>query len=251
MAEQSEQINELVKALVEVQRNMAPVIKGKSNPFFKSKYADLTSIWDALRESLADNGLAVLQTNDGEAENAVTIVTTLAHTSGQWIRGRLHMPLAKNDPQGVGSAITYGRRYTLAAMLGVAPEDDDGEGAMGRGKAAKHETPPPAPPPPEPPKQVAKATKAPKKDFDPVAPASEKQIEWVAKAWADATGYGVAELVGYLTDNLLAGDAKTLYEMAHTGTLDVKEFERIAKVPPQTKPDELPDWMKPGGESHA
>jgi len=183
VAEQSEQINELVKALVEVQRTMAPVIKGKSNPFFKSKYADLANIWDALREPLADNGLAVMQTADvaepgftqteetkGERNStqqmvvrtktgAVTIVTTLAHTSGQWIRGSLCLPLAKADPQGVGSAITYGRRYTLAAMLGVAPEDDDGEAAVGRGKApAKHETPPPAPTPPEPPKQVAKAT---------------------------------------------------------------------------------------------
>lgn len=132
---QSEQINELAAALAKAQGAIKGAAKDTANPFFKSKYADLASVWDACRTQLTANGLSVIQTMD-DSQGGVTVVTTLAHSSGQWIRGRLTMKPVKDDPQGIGSAITYARRYALAAMVGVAPEDDDGNAASGRNNNA-------------------------------------------------------------------------------------------------------------------
>lgn len=117
-----------------VQGSLKPAIKGSSNPYFKSKYADLQSCWDSCRSLLTANGLSVLQTfvQDASGES-VTISTTLLHSSGQWISGDLTMKPAKADPQGIGSAITYARRYALAAIVGiVADEDDDGNAATAK-----------------------------------------------------------------------------------------------------------------------
>lgn len=133
----SESIAELTKALVNVQANLKPAVKDAKNPFFKSNYADINSVWDSCRDLLADNGLAVIQTT-APAEHAVIVETILAHTSGEWIGGELLLPLTKGDAQGVGSAITYGRRYGLAAIVGiVADEDDDGNAASPRNGSAK------------------------------------------------------------------------------------------------------------------
>ncbi len=129
---QSEQINELASALIKVQANLKPAHKDSENPFFKSSYASLTSVWEACRKLLTDNNLAVVQTTSAQDADSVTVQTTLVHSSGQWIRGELRMRPQKNDPQGIGSAISYSRRYSLAAMVGVCPEDDDAEGAMDR-----------------------------------------------------------------------------------------------------------------------
>jgi hypothetical protein len=129
---QSESIAALAAALSKAQGAIKGASKDTANPFFKSKYADLASVWDACRDALSANGLSVIQTTDDGAEG-VTVITTLAHSSGEWVRGKLTMKPAKNDPQGVGSAITYARRYALAAMVGVAPEDDDGNAASGKG----------------------------------------------------------------------------------------------------------------------
>ena len=127
--EQSEKIGNLVTALVNVQGSIKAAKKDSENPYFKSKYADLGAVWDSCREPLHKNGLAVIQTTKVVGDK-VALVSTLAHTSGEWIRGELLLMPVKNDPQGVGSALTYGRRYSLAALLGiVADEDDDGNAA--------------------------------------------------------------------------------------------------------------------------
>lgn len=123
----SAEIGELVKALAKVQGTIKPAKKDSENPFFKQKYASLTSIWDSCRKELSQNGLVVIQTT--KVSNEVTVLTTLAHESGQWIRGELTLKPIKNDPQGVGSALTYARRYALAAIVGIASEDDDAEEA--------------------------------------------------------------------------------------------------------------------------
>lgn len=126
----SESIANLAKSLATVQASLTPAKKDSTNPFFNSKYADLSSVWESCRELLAKNGLSVIQGNRVGANNTVIVETILAHESGEWIQSELSMPLAKNDPQGVGSAITYGRRYGLAAMIGiVADVDDDGNAA--------------------------------------------------------------------------------------------------------------------------
>ena len=132
----SESIVQLARALTLAQKDMGKASMDSANPFFKSKYADLTSVWEACRKPLTDNGLSIVQTLGiaGVSESQV-LETILLHNSGEWISGILKLNPVKDDPQGYGSAITYARRYSLAAIIGVCPEDDDGEGAMKRQKA--------------------------------------------------------------------------------------------------------------------
>ena len=123
----SETIGRIADALSKAQGEVETAKRTSRNPFLKSMYADLESVWNACREPLAKNGLAVIQTLDGTPEN-LSVITTLAHSSGEWIRSRLTLKPMKTDPQAVGSAITYGRRYSLAAIVGVAPQDEDDDG---------------------------------------------------------------------------------------------------------------------------
>lgn len=125
---QSEQINELATALSKAQASIGPAIKDSYNPFFKSKYADLSSVWAACKEPLTKNGLAVVQTMSAQ-EGKMFLITTLTHSSGQWMSSTLPICPMKNDPQGLGSAITYLRRYSLASITGVTTDDDDGQSA--------------------------------------------------------------------------------------------------------------------------
>lgn len=127
----SEQINEIATALSKAQAVIAGAVKDKTNPHFKNDYADLSSVWDACRKPLTDNGLSVAQTAATE-DGRVGVTTLLMHSSGQWISDTLVMKPTKDDPQGVGSCITYARRYALAGMVGVAPADDDGNAASAK-----------------------------------------------------------------------------------------------------------------------
>lgn len=124
----SDSIAELASALAKAQGQIKGAVKDSENPFFKSRYADLASVWDACRKPLSDNALSVIQLTKAD-ENGVTVTTILAHASGQWIEEALTLPLKEQTPQAVGSALTYGRRYGLSAMVGIAPEDDDAEAA--------------------------------------------------------------------------------------------------------------------------
>lgn len=132
----SESINEIAAALSKAQAVIAGAVKDKTNPHFKSDYADLASVWDACRIPLTNHGLSVAQTAATD-DGRVNVTTILMHVSGQWIRDTLAMKPTKDDPQGVGSCITYARRYALAAMVGVAPEDDDGNAASAKPATAK------------------------------------------------------------------------------------------------------------------
>lgn len=130
MSNQSDKIDELAKALNLAQAKIKPAVKASTNPHFRSKYADLGAVTDSARPVLTANGLSYAQTFAESNGETVTICTTLMHASGQWIRSSLTLKPTKPDPQGIGSAITYGRRYGLAAILGiVADDDDDGNGA--------------------------------------------------------------------------------------------------------------------------
>lgn len=124
----SEQINELAAALSKAQGAMENAAKAKVNPHFKSKYADLSSVWDAIREPLSKNGLSVLQLPEMDEAGNVRINTILMHASGQFIEASYALPPMQNTAQGLGSAITYMKRYALSGV-GVAPEDDDGNAA--------------------------------------------------------------------------------------------------------------------------
>jgi hypothetical protein len=135
---QSESIAELAAAMAKAQGAFDHAKKDVSNAFFKSKYADLASVIDAAKKPLADNGLTVIQTTEFDESNGVFLITTLAHSSGQWISGRYPVNPVKNDPQSFGSAITYARRYCFSAITGIAADDDDGNAASGNHSETQH-----------------------------------------------------------------------------------------------------------------
>lgn len=120
----SEQISDLAKALAKAQGEMSHAEKDSKNPHFKSSYASLASVWEACRGALTRNGLSVVQSFDETAQGLV-LRSLLTHESGQWIESVYPIRPVKNDPQGFGSAATYARRYSLAALVGVVQDDDD------------------------------------------------------------------------------------------------------------------------------
>lgn len=129
----SENITEIAAALAAAQGEIEHATKDRSNPAFRSSYATLAAVDDACRPALTKHGIAIVSAPayDHEAR-IVTVETRLIHKSGQWVGSSCSSPVAKADAQGIGSAITYLRRYTLSALAGVAPDDDDGNAATGR-----------------------------------------------------------------------------------------------------------------------
>jgi len=132
----SENLAELFGALSKAQGKIQNAIKDGTNPHFKNTYASLASVLDACREVLSEHGLSVLQTVEGSRMEMI-LVTWLGHSSGQWIKSKLPLLITKQDSQGVGSAITYARRYALSAIVGISQEDDDGEKSVSRKEPAK------------------------------------------------------------------------------------------------------------------
>jgi hypothetical protein len=150
----SENIGDLAAALAKAQGAVEGATKDSANPFFRSKYADLASVWDACRSQLSSNGLSVVQfprtkyigdpvpyewtSKQGEVQYGVriacvvSVLTRVVHASGQWMEDRVSTMLPNANPQSVGSAITYLRRYALQSVIGIAPEDDDAEAAEDR-----------------------------------------------------------------------------------------------------------------------
>lgn len=142
-------MNAAIKALVKAQTEMGAVIKNAANPHLKSKYADLGSVLDACASALHNNGFAIVQPC-GKDEHGQFVETILAHESGENLASRVYLVIGKPDMQGVGSAITYGRRYGLLGMTGLAPEDDDGEATKAKPAPKERPTPPAEKPPPTP-----------------------------------------------------------------------------------------------------
>ena len=122
----SESVDKIFSAITKAQPALEKVHTNKKGNF--SKYADLGQYLTAIREPLAENGLAIIQTTR-DAEESVTLITILAHSSGQWISGEMTLKPEKGGPQGVGSVLTYARRYGIAAICGIAQVDDDAAGA--------------------------------------------------------------------------------------------------------------------------
>jgi hypothetical protein len=127
----SEQFDAIAAALAKAQGVMDAASKDAANPHFKARFASLASVREAIRKPLSENGIAYIQTLRTN-EGAVEVDTRLIHSSGQFIGDTLRVPLAQATPQGVGSASSYGRRYALMAIVGLAAEDDDAEAAHGR-----------------------------------------------------------------------------------------------------------------------
>jgi hypothetical protein len=136
----------LYAALVKAQSQIKNAVKDSVNPHFKNRYADLESVWDAVRDALHRNDLAVLQLTDLDASGAPVLITRVIHTSGEHVEGRY--PLVCKDPtdaQKLGSSMSYARRYSLSAMLGVIQSDDDGNTAAGHTASPSVAKPAPAP----------------------------------------------------------------------------------------------------------
>jgi len=185
--EKSDNIDILAKSLAVVQGKLEGAKKDSENTFIHNRYADLASVWDACRELLSSNGLCVVQASSIVEGRSFVLDTILLHESGQWISGQLSVPLTKEDPQGLGSAMTYARRYSLMAMVGICPEDDDAESATKREPALKKANP----------KQVqnpeAKPTFA---ALDERLQEFEVDAAWVKQAIADLQWSDVAEYLG-------------------------------------------------------
>lgn len=119
-------MKEIATAFVRAQKAFGPALKTSTNPHFRTKYADLAACVEAVIDALNANGIGLVQVMH-ECNDGVIVSTTFIHESGEIIDcGKLHVPAAKHDPQGYGSALTYCRRYSLMAACGIAPEDDDG-----------------------------------------------------------------------------------------------------------------------------
>lgn len=131
--EKSDSIAKLTAAIVEAQKEVQVVEKSAENPFFKSKYADLPAIVKEYQRVFPKHGLAVVQIVEGKG-----LRTTITHTSGEWMSGLAELLVAKQDPQGLGSAITYMRRYALAAICGIVSSEDDDDGNAGSHKDTAH-----------------------------------------------------------------------------------------------------------------
>ncbi|MGH9316827.1 MAG: ERF family protein [Thermoanaerobaculia bacterium] len=142
----------LFEALIAVQGQIKNIAKNQENPHFRSRYADLAAVWDAIRGPLTASGLCVIQgatTAWVTGAALVTVTTRLVHSSGEWIENDIQAAAGIGRPQEVGSTITYLKRYALCALMGIAAEDedDDGEGAEGRGRQADKGQPPKKPAP--------------------------------------------------------------------------------------------------------
>lgn len=129
----SESMKAIAPALLAAQKATEFAKKDATNPHFKNKYADLPAVIEAVKPALNAAGIVYIQTASPSDDNRLHLTTMLMHESGEWISDTLVMPLPKQDPQGYGSAMTYARRYALAAITGVYQDDDDGNAASGAG----------------------------------------------------------------------------------------------------------------------
>lgn len=133
MLTHSEQIDQLASALADAQADLGSVIKQSQNDAFGSKYADLTKVWEAFQRVGPRHGLSVVQMpgHFDASSRTMSMSVRLMHNSGQWLGGDMSMPLSRSDAHAYGSACTYARRYSLAALIGICPHDDDGNDASG------------------------------------------------------------------------------------------------------------------------
>lgn len=123
----SDSIKAIAPALLKAQKAVTFAAKDAKNPHFKSSYASLPSVIDAVKGALNDSGIVFIQSTSPSDSGMLNLTTRLLHETGEWIEDTATVPLPKSDPQGYGSAVTYARRYSLAAMLGLYQDDDDGE----------------------------------------------------------------------------------------------------------------------------
>jgi hypothetical protein len=209
--QKSENINELAAALVQTQAMIKGAKKNKENPFHKSDYADLESTWDACREALTKNGLAVSQLLDSTETSEPSLTTILMHTSGQYIMATTKMPLAKGSPQEFGSATSYIRRYSLQSIVGITATDDDAETAEAKHREEKVK--------PYSPRQATRVETRAAKDVADFVPTFGK---YKGQTLQSLDAYELASYVNYIESKAkedgkaLKGQVAEFVEAAHT-----------------------------------
>jgi hypothetical protein len=139
----TETIAKLSEALSKAQGSIQGALRDRKNPFYNSKYSDLASIWKCAREPLAQNGLAVIQGTFITEDGKIILESKLTHLSGEWISSFYPVEPIKKDPQGLGSALTYARRYSLQSLLGICADDDDDGNAASSAPRTQVASPPP------------------------------------------------------------------------------------------------------------
>jgi hypothetical protein len=221
---QSDTLAKLAPALVKAQAEMGVALKDSTNPHFRSKYADLTSIITASRDALTDNGLAVVQRSHPN-DKGVQLETVVVHSSGEWISdGGLFLPAAKLDPQGFGSAMTYARRYAYAAMLGIVQDDDDANTASAPRPAAKKASKP---------AQTAVQAIAEQFGVTPAATTVTAAADEYVFKFGKHKGVALQDVPANYLDWLLTQAAKPGFEQAHAEqhAMFRRELHRRDQVP--------------------
>jgi hypothetical protein len=236
----SENINDLSAALSKAQGAMGFAIKDANNPFFKSKYADLSSVVEAIRVAFADNGLSYIQRLHESEKHEVRVETVILHSSGQFIScGILGVPVSKHDAQGFGSALTYARRYSLSAAAGVVADDDDGNAAS---QAAPNPAAKPQPvPTPSKPKEAPKPKPVPAANtvsgdpsegdlsgvappVDPNAPADKIIIGNLTHAFASKLNMTVPQIEEALANWMEAAQVKPMSDWTNKDVDEAREM---------------------------
>lgn len=211
-------MKEISAALVKAQKAFGPALKTSTNPAFRSKYAKLENCIEAVIDALNDNGIMLMQQTRA-CEDGVIVETTFIHESGEMLSGGvLHVPAAKHDPQGYGSALTYARRYSLQAACGIAPEDDDGNQATASVQQRQAAKP------------VAQAAKPEPKPQPKAAPAQMegRDTEWQIKVSADP-GFEVEEWIKLVHDaaKLAIGNAGSEADVMNIFKVNRNIFDRM------------------------
>ena len=218
-----ENVEKLAAALVKAQSMIKGAVKDSENPFFKSKYADLGSVWEACHSALSENEIAVVQ-SPVFLDGRFFLRTILLHSSGQSISGDYLIKPVKEDPQAYGSAYSYARRYSLSAMVGICSIEDDDGNAASSAPAAKPET-----------KAVAPSSKKTdgkiliSKEFV-ITKLSEKTSETNGKPWTKVSCQD-ADGIWYTTfDDKIAADLKAAKEDGSPAVLHYEANERGNKI---------------------
>lgn len=219
-------VDQLATALAKAQAEIVGAEKSRKNDHFKSSYATLADTWEACRGPLTKHGLSIVQLV-GATSNGVTVETRLMHASGQSIFSILELPVGQKTAQGIGSAITYGRRYGLAAMVGVAPDDDDD------GNAASMQT---APARGEYNREPARPAPAPAVD----EPALDAEVVAAVKA---VTAHLPEQNAASLRKQAGVPAAPTKLTIAQKQIL-LKSLKQKLKTLEDAEPDDMPAWAE-------
>lgn len=218
--QQSDSINELASALSKAQSEIEGAVKDSTNPFFKSAYADIQSVIQAIKVPLAKHGLSISQLTDYE-DGKTIVETQIMHSSGQWMRGRYPVYAKDDSPQAQGSGLSYAKRYALQSALCVSAVDDDGNAAQSRPTNREMEAAKAAI---ETAKTITSTNKVvPVEARSASLPMTQKQYDWLS---GSTSGRGIIQNSHWTHDDL-ARYCATRYKVTHPKDVAFKDFEGL------------------------